>query len=180
MTTRATINSGLAGGDRSAALDRHAPRLYERPSPIMAVVELVPVDRVMPVDEGSKKDPLIRLRIETLEVATGDADNVLREVARALWLSRTATGTLDGDGDLKLSAQTLETAGSLLAGHELARAAALIDALLAAMRELAEGNDTDPGAVRNEVLGLAEAAAAALLVGEGVLNWHDAMAGAKT
>lgn len=180
MTTRATINPGLAGGDRSAALDRHAGRLYERPAPIMAVVELVPVDRVMPVDEASAKDPLIRLRIETLEVATGEAEHVLREVTRALWIARTAVGTLDGDGDLHLSTQTLESAAELVGGHELARLSALLGSLLAAMRELADGSDADTAAMRNELLGLTEAAAAALVVGEDVAGWQTSLAGVHT
>lgn len=179
MTTRATINPGLAGGDRSAALDRHAGRLYDRPAPIMAVVELVPVDRVMPVDEASSKDPLIRLRIETLEVATGEAEHTLREVARTLYLARTATGTLDGDGDLHLGQITLDTAAGLIGAHELTRTAAILDALIGALTSLA-GCDNDAAGYANEILGLAEAATAARVAGTAAAGWKDALAGAKT
>lgn len=131
MTIKATINSGLAGGDRSASLDLHAARLYDRPAPVMAVVELTPVDRVVPVDGGSEKDPVIRLRIEALEVAPGGApESTLRDVHRALYLTRTATGTLSGDDEVLLAEQTLTHAGAVLAEQEAARLRVVLDVLL--------------------------------------------------
>lgn len=131
MTIKASINSGLQGGDRSSSLDLYAESLYERPRPVMAVVELGPVDKVVPVDGGSEKDPVVRLRINALEVApAGGAESTLREVQRALYVSRTADGTLGSDDELQVAAQTLELAGGLVAEHEAARLRVVLDTLL--------------------------------------------------
>lgn len=131
MTTKATINAGLAGGDRSAGLDRFAASLYERPRPIMVVAELVPVDRTEPLDDASKKDPVVRLRIEQLEVApTGEQDEVLRKVTEVLHLARTAAGTLTAEDDVALAEQTMSTAAGLMSGHEVARLRVILDWLL--------------------------------------------------
>lgn len=131
MTIRASINSGLVGGDRSASLDLHAARLYERPTPVMGVVELIPVDRVVPIDGGSEKDPLVRLRIESLEIAPGGGgESTLREVHKALYVARTATGTLGAEDEVALAEQTLEHAAGVLSGHELARLRVVLDALI--------------------------------------------------
>jgi hypothetical protein len=128
MTPKATINSGLAGGDRSGSLDRYAARLYEKPGPVMGVVELLPVDRITPVDEGSKKDPIVRLRIDLLELApAGEQDEILRQVAVALKTARTAAGTLTGDEDVKLSEDTLRLVGDRMSDHELARMRVILD-----------------------------------------------------
>lgn len=131
MTVRAHLNPGLVGGNRSESLDLHAARLYETPRPVMAVVELIPVDRVVPVDGGSEKDPVIRLRIEALEVApAGGGESTLRDVHRALYLIRTANGTLDADDDTQTAQQTLELAAGLVAEHEAARLRVVLDVLI--------------------------------------------------
>jgi hypothetical protein len=131
MTPKATINSGLAGGGRSDSLDVHAPRLYERPAPVMAVIELMPVDRVTPVDADSKKDPLVRLMIRSLEVAPGGgAESTLRDVHRALFKVRTANGTLGSEDEVAQAEQTLEHAGAVLAEHEAVRLRVVLDVLI--------------------------------------------------
>lgn len=131
MTPKATINAGLAGGDRSGSLDRYAARLYDKPGPVMGVVELLPVDRTTPVDPNSKKDPVVRLRIEQLELAPGgEQDELLRQITAALKTARTADGTLTGDEDVKLSEKTLTLVGDRMSDLELARLRVLLDWLL--------------------------------------------------
>ncbi len=131
MTPKATINSGLAGGGRSDSLDKYAPALYERPHSVMADVELMPVDRVTPVDADSKKDPLVRLMIRSLEVAPGGgAESTLRDVHRALYVTRTANGTLGSEDELAGAEQTLEHAGAVLAEHEAVRMRLVLDVLI--------------------------------------------------
>lgn len=162
MTIKATINAGLVGGDRSASLDAYAARLYERPAPVMAVVELTPVDRVVPVDGASEKDPVVRLRIESLEVApSGSQDEVLRNVARALYVSRTANGTLTGDDEIALAEQTLTHAAGLVGGHETARLRVVLDWVLTQVEKICD-NDKHRDADRRRLLreALAKASAA--------------------
>jgi hypothetical protein len=131
MSIKAHLNPGLAGGNRSDSLDLHAARLYEAPRPVMAVVELLPVDRVVPIDGGSEKDPVVRLRIESLEVAPGGgAESTLRDVQRALYVTRTANGTLGSEDELQSAAMTLEHAGDLVAEYESARLRVVLDVLL--------------------------------------------------
>lgn len=162
MTVRAQINAGLAGGDRSASLDTHAARLYERPTPVMAVVELAPVDRIVPVSEDSKKDPVIRLRIETLEVAAaGGPEETLRELSRALWVARTADGTLNGEDEVALAEQTIEHAAGILSGHEVARLRVILDWVLDRVAGVVGNDKLRPVDVRRQVGELLAKAAAA-------------------
>lgn len=132
MTVTAKINPGLVGGDRTASIDRYAQRLYDNPGmAVMGVVELRHVDRVEPAEGVSEKDPRVNLRIEALEVApSGGAEDTLREVARALYVTRTAAGTLGSDDEIQLAAQTLELAGGLVAEHEAARLRVVLDVLI--------------------------------------------------
>lgn len=162
MTIRATINAGLQGGNRSDSLDLHAARLYERATPVMAVVELLPVDRITPIDEQSKKDPQVRLRIAALEVAPGGgAESTLRDVHRALFTSRTAAGTLGSEDQIALDEQTLEHAAGLISGHELARLRVLLDALIDRARGILSHPKHRPEDVRRLLGELLDKAAAA-------------------
>lgn len=131
MTVTAKINPGLVG-DRTASIDRYAERLYENPgSSVMAVVELRHVDRVVPADGVSEKDPRVNLRIDALEVApAGGPEDTLREVERALYVARTAGGTLGADDDIALAEQTMANAAGLISGHEVARLRVLLDWVL--------------------------------------------------
>ena len=45
MTITARLNPGLAGGGRSDSLNQYAARLYERAFPLVAIVEIQPVDK---------------------------------------------------------------------------------------------------------------------------------------
>ena len=131
MTPQATINTGLAGGNRSDSLDRYAARLYEKPGPVMGIVELLPVDRITPVDGASKKDPVVRLRIEQLELSpAGEQDEILRQITAALKTARTAAGTLTGDEDVKLAEDTLNLVGERMSDLELARMRVILDWLI--------------------------------------------------
>lgn len=162
MTIKATINAGLQGGNRSDSLDLHAARLYERATPVMAVVELLPVDRITPIDEQSKKDPQVRLRIESLEVAPGGgAESTLREVHRALYVTRTASGTLGSEDEMQSAATTLEHAGALVAEYESARLRVLLDAVVDQARGILahpKHRETDVRRLLGELLDKATAA----------------------
>lgn len=162
MTIKATINAGLAGGDRSASLDLYAARLYERPGPVMAVVELLPVDRIVPIDGASEKDPVVRLRIEQLEVApSGEQDEVLRKVAEVLHLARTAAGTLTSEDDVAMAEQTMSTAAGLMSGHEVARLRVILDWVIDHVEKICaneRNRDADRRRLIREALAKASAA----------------------
>jgi hypothetical protein len=71
------------------------------------------------------------LRIESLEVAPGGgAESTLRDVQRALYVTRTANGTLGSEDELQSAAMTLEHAGDLVAEYESARLRVVLDVLL--------------------------------------------------
>lgn len=164
MTTKATINSGLAGGGRSDSLDVHAEGLYERPHPVVALVELVPVDRTEPVDSASKKARLVRLRIEALEVAAaGEQERILRDVLRLLFVARTADGTLDAENEVKVLEQILERVDGLVGGELVASLVAIIEWTVKQIREIADSDKLRPVDVRKALGQVADKAAAARL-----------------
>ncbi|OLT27765.1 hypothetical protein BJF83_17430 [Nocardiopsis sp. CNR-923] len=81
---------------------------------------LRPVERVEPM-AGEDKEASLKLRLSSAEIPTPDQAETIREVQRALWLTRTATGTLDEDGDIRLAKITLQHAGRDVASAAAAR-----------------------------------------------------------
>jgi hypothetical protein len=57
----------------------------------------------------------------SVEVPNRDQAGAVREAQRALYLQRTAQGTIDDDGDFQLSETTLKQTGGLLHTIEVAR-----------------------------------------------------------
>jgi hypothetical protein len=162
MTITARLNPGLAGGGRSDSLNAYAARLYERPGPMVAVVEIQPVDRVMPVSPDSAKDGVIRLRLDSFEVAApGEQERILREVLRLLFLSRTAEGTLDADNEIEIAEATLAHATDLVAGELVASLKAILDWAVTGIREVAGNEKLRPVDVRKALGQIADRAAAA-------------------
>lgn len=104
-----------------AALAPHIARLYAHTGiRCMAVVELAHIERTEPAPE-SDKDASVTLRISHLEMPAPDQEGVLREVQRALYLQRTATGKLDEDNEVALSRQTLDDAAGMVQAIAVAR-----------------------------------------------------------
>jgi hypothetical protein len=71
---------------------------------------LVPSERTEPTP-GAEKEASVKLRLVSAEIPDPDQVETVREVQRALWLVRTATGTITEDGDIRLAKQTLQHAG---------------------------------------------------------------------
>lgn len=153
MTITAKVNPGLVGGDRTASLDRYAARLFDNPGmAVMAVVELRHVDRIEPAEGVSDKDPQVRLRIEALEVAPpGGPEDTLREVERALYVARTAGGTLGSEDDVKLAEQTMANAAGLMSGHEVARLRVILDWLIDRVGPVVGNDKLRPADIRRQV-----------------------------
>ena len=74
------------------ALEPHIDRFYRRSGMrALAVVELAHTLRTEPAKDADQ-DRSVTMRITAAEVPIGDNEEVLREVMRALFLVRTATG----------------------------------------------------------------------------------------
>jgi hypothetical protein len=101
----------------SLGIEEHTGRLYSKPGMrILAVVELAHVERTQPAPDEDK-EPSVKLGIKHLEVARGGrAEEAVRRALHALYTIRTASGTLDGDGEVQLSERTLgDTGGDVFA-----------------------------------------------------------------
>lgn len=109
------------GAAASAALEAHVRPVYDRPGcSRMAIIEFRHIERTQPAPE-SDKDPSVRVRISHCEIPNKDQEGAIREAQRALYLQRTASGTLEEDGQLQLSQSTLKHISGLLHEVEVAR-----------------------------------------------------------
>lgn len=108
-------------GQATEALSPHVERIYRDPgSTFLAVVEFRHSERVEYADEDA--EPSVKCRVASMEVAnTGEQEGHVRALLRALYLQRTAQGTLDDAGEVKLTKQTIESAAGVSAGAEVAR-----------------------------------------------------------
>lgn len=105
----------------AAALEDHAKALYLTPGARrVGIIELRRDYQTAPDPSGAKK-AVVGLAIAGLEVAGPDQENAVREAQRALYLQRTARGTLDETGQIELYPETVDLLGDLLHDIELAR-----------------------------------------------------------
>jgi uncharacterized coiled-coil protein SlyX len=102
-------------------LEPYVTRFYDSQGiRAMAIVELQHVERSQPAP-GSDKSPTVVMRISALEVATIASENLIREAQRALYLMRTAAGTIDENGDFALGEDTVKRLSGQIAEAEAAR-----------------------------------------------------------
>ncbi len=121
----------LDGKPATAAADAllpWAPELYRSPGKrIVGVVELAHVERTQPAPDEDKQAS-VKLRITHLEVANeGEQEAAVREAMRALYLARSAAGTITEDGDVELSKGTLERLGDRITAQIAAERAVAIE-----------------------------------------------------
>lgn len=93
---------------------------------LLFVAEARHLERTQPAP-GEDRQPTVRVRITTLEVPSRDQEELVRKAQRALYLQRTATGTLDEDGQVELTEPTLDLLGDALHDAEVARLRAGLD-----------------------------------------------------
>jgi hypothetical protein len=106
------------------ALQPHVQQMYDRPGRgWILLAEVQQVERTEPAP-AADKDRSVTMRITSCEVPTGDQEGSVRDVMRALFLERTATGTLDESGDLQLAKQTIRDAAGIVQLHAIARLSA--------------------------------------------------------
>ena len=102
-------------------IDAYIPGLYATPGKrLVGVIELEHVERVEPAP-GADREASVRVRISALEIANPDQEDQLRRAQQALYLHRTAMGTLGEDGDWQLAKDTLDRCAGMLHALEAAR-----------------------------------------------------------
>lgn len=118
--TKVKIDSNIGGGP-AAALEPHVLSLYARPGArVMVIGELAHVERTQPAPDTDGQ-PSVKMRLTSMEIASREQEGAVREAQRALYLQRTASGTLDDDGEIMLTESTLKLTSGLLTDIECAR-----------------------------------------------------------
>lgn len=138
-------------GQVTEALAGHTERIYRDPgSAFLAVVEFRHTERHEFADD--EKDSFVKARCVGIEVANpGEQERQLREVQRALYLQRTASGKLAEADELTLAKQTLKSAQGLMSGAEVARLTAYLRAIRDQVHDLREDTSLDEKGLREEL-----------------------------
>jgi hypothetical protein len=107
-------------------LGQLARPLYDSPGVrIVGIVELAHVERTQPAPD-TDVEPSVKVQITALEIGREEQEHHLREAMRALYLHRTARGTLTESGDVELSDRTVELTAGVLHAVEAARLRAVV------------------------------------------------------
>jgi hypothetical protein len=118
VTTLKLDGIGKGAGD---VLGPHVKGIYDRPGcRTVAIVELQHTERTQPAPD-EEKDAVVKCRISAVEVPTGEQVDALREAMNALYVLRTAQGTLTEEQDYTASEGTMRRLGENLAYEEAAR-----------------------------------------------------------
>jgi hypothetical protein len=144
------------------ALEPYIGKLYDVPGlRLMAVVEVKQEDRNAPPAD-SDSGLWVKARISSLEIAAPEQEATLRDAQRALYLQRTATGTLDEDGQIELDERTLELTGGMLNAVETARLTATLRHWAAYARRVNRTEKLTITEIRHELDAIATGLTAAL------------------
>ena len=113
--------AGKPAATAAAAIERYADQLYTNQSArLMIIAELKHAIRNEPAPDEDK-DRSVEVKISALEVANPEQDEAVRKAMHALYVGRTAQGTLDEDMDIELSETTLRQCGDRLLDLDVAR-----------------------------------------------------------
>ena len=140
---------GKLNSSATEALADHAKALYDKPSTRVGIVELRSDYNVAP-NPGSEKKAAVVCRINLLEIATADQEEDVRRAMQALYLHRTARGTLDDAGQLEFSEDTVRLLGSMLHERETVRLSAGLRHWAREMDRIANSSILTPGEFRHE------------------------------
>lgn len=160
-------------GPVTDALAPHVERIYRDPgASFLAVVEFRHTERHEFADD--EKDSFVKARCIGIEVGNpGEQEHQLRDVQRALFLQRTASGKLDEANELTLAKQTLKHAQGLVSGSEVARLTAWLRALRDHVHDLREDKDLDEKGLREKLDALEDRMSVALAGGQLELDGQD-------
>lgn len=161
------LNGAPSTGAR-LALEPLAASLYaNRSMRIMGVIELAHDERTEPGPDSSKEQ-VVKLRITQLEIAAGEQEEVLREAQRALYLHRTAGGTVTDQFEVELSDRTLELTVGRLHAVEAARMRTAFTHWQAYIRRVLAVDNISVSEMRHELDTVAAGLSAVLRAG-----WDD-------
>jgi hypothetical protein len=156
------LDSKMATNARDA-IDPLAGRLYaNRGARVLGVVELAHIERTEPAPDADK-EASVKLRIVHLEVAGDEQEEHVREALRALYLQRTARGTLDESGEVRLSERTLELTAGLLHAVDLARLRVAVGHWAEYLRRVRSQDKLTASEIRHELDTIGDGLQAALL-----------------
>lgn len=116
---------GKPSASASEAIARHAQTLYDTPGSTRLGVIVLKRRGVDTPDPGEETEPVVRLGIAALEIASPEQEEYLRNALVALKVHRTADGTLFDDTQgivsVELTERTLENVAGDLDRAETAR-----------------------------------------------------------
>lgn len=159
--TAAKIESKLASAAASG-LEPYVQPLYASPGKrVIGVVELRHTERTE-VAADEDKEQSVKLRINHLEIARPEQEETLRQAMRALYLHRTASGTLTEEGELELSDQALRLTADKLHALEAARLRAAVQHWQAQARRVLSMQEITVTEMRHELDLLADGLRAVL------------------
>lgn len=119
---------GTPGSGALAGIEAHVPGIYNDPGrKFVAIVELAHIERVQPAPDADK-EPSVKCKVISCEIPVGEQVDAVRSALRALWLRRTAQGTLTEQLDVEMTERTLERLGGELAYLDTVRQQAGISA----------------------------------------------------
>lgn len=110
---------------------------------VVGIVELAHVER-LEVAPDEDKEPVVTVGMKMLEIAHGEQVDHLRRAANALYVQRTATGTLDEEvGAFELNKNLLEGLSDDFALRETARLRAAMNHQATILHRLKVGTFTE-------------------------------------
>ena len=153
-----TLDPGAAD-----VLGEVARQLYDRRGrAVMGVVELTHDRRLEPAPNSAKEREVV-MKVSGLELARDEQEHTLREAMRALYLHRTARGTLNEADEVELSDRTLELAAGMLHALEAARLKAVVEHYAAIARQAgATSKPLTTSELRHELAMIADGLTAAV------------------
>lgn len=148
---------GKVGGNAADALEPHARAIYnKRGARVLAIIELAATERTEPAPD-SEKTPSVKMRISGMEIPAKEQEGAIREAMKALYLQRTATGTLNEEGELELAKDTIRHTAGLLSEIENARLRAGLENWTGYARQVAGSTkDLVASELRHELRAVAE------------------------
>lgn len=143
--------AGAVGASAAAGLTPYIDDLYKHPGKrVLAIVELRHVEKTEPIAD-TEREPSVKLAVTELEVAAGDKEDPVREALQALYVHRTAHGTLTEHGDVQIAESTLRTFGGDLHAIESARLGVSIKVLREQAMSILSSPEASVGQLRADI-----------------------------
>lgn len=153
---------GKPSAAAQAGLEPWIQPLYQVPGRrVIGVVELRHVERTQVAPEADS-EPSVKLRITHLEIAREEQEETLRQALQALFLHRTAYGTLNEDSEIELSDQSLRLIADSLHAAEAARLRAAVTVWHQQARRVLGVSEITAAEMRHELDMIADGLAAVL------------------